>query len=460
MTVTREQHSRSRRPGLTKKAASNGQVSAQVPTRSRRKPTKLDEAIVSAAASTAIESNNSGETHAAVLARFAKTATDGKAATPTTTPTESATVRSQPKLSIVEPLHEVEHEEAEYESLADRKREAGDYSLRDLPYGPPPDLLADPFLDPEGPTVPYAPGGSGKGLVSLALIKKMLDDPRIDRIGVLDYENHEREWGWRARAMGFTGLELERVKYLAPYGRKWGGEMGKPGALIKIADEIRAWCDRLNISYLVVDSYTAATTSSDAMGGEKSATEYFTALQHIGRASETLAHVAASAEKFPPKPFGSIFIHNWSRRTWALAAEQQDDQLRIEFRNMKVNAGARAKPQAAVFTFNRDRIIYHFEAVTLKLADVFAEILAETKKPTSIPQIISGYGDRTGDKVSRQAVYKTLDRDRQRFEKTEGGALWQLATLATDRETSGAMSEERARTNLEDILEDKSEAAK
>src|SRR5205814_7943932 len=108
--------------------------------------------------------------------------------------------------------------------------EESNYSLKDLPHGPPPALLADPFLDPEGHTVIYAPGGTGKGLLAVHLIHRILDDPRIDNVGVLDYENHEREWGWRSRAMGYSDSELERVKYLAPYGSKWGNDLGPRGA--------------------------------------------------------------------------------------------------------------------------------------------------------------------------------------------------------------------------------------
>src|SRR4029079_6887541 len=120
------------------------------------------------------------------------------------------------------------------------------------------------------------------------------------------------------------------------------------------------------VTYLVVDSYTVATSNGDTIGGETAAREYFTALSTIGRPSLTIAHVRGNSGRFPDRPFGSVFVHNLARETWAVetlpTAEGEREPyapalVAIELRNMKANGRSKAAAQFATFSFFADGTI-------------------------------------------------------------------------------------------------------
>jgi hypothetical protein len=95
---------------------------------------------------------------------------------------------------------------------------------------------------------------------------------------VLDYEGHEREWGSRLRGLGLTDEELAHVHYRAPFGSDWTAVRGE---LDKVADLVREDAQRVNATYLVVDSYTFATSTGDTMGGAAAAQEYGVSLRQF-----------------------------------------------------------------------------------------------------------------------------------------------------------------------------------
>jgi len=216
----------------------------------------------------------------------------------------------------------------------------GGRTAADLPAGPPPPTLAGPFLDPDGATILFGRGGHGKGVTACWLNQQLVTAGGTTMI--LDFEGHEREWGSRLRGLGMTDADLGRIHYRAPFGADW---TAPTGALSIIAPAIRADCDRLGITYIVVDSYSPATSNGDTMGGESAAREYFGALARIGRPSLTIAHVRGDSERFPERPFGSVFVHNFARSTWVIHAEGDQDNdgmdatqpnvLRLELRNQK-----------------------------------------------------------------------------------------------------------------------------
>ena len=82
---------------------------------------------------------------------------------------------------------------------------------------------------------------------------------------------------------------------------------------------------RLGVTYLVVDRYWVATSNGDTMGGEAAAREYFTGLALIGLPTLTIAHVRGDSGKFPDRPFGSVFVHNLARETWAVERLGDDE---------------------------------------------------------------------------------------------------------------------------------------
>lgn len=316
--------------------------------------------------------------------------------------------------------------------LIEREPTIGTRTAADLHHGTPPDQLAGPFLTPEGPTIMYARGGTGKGITTCWLIQQLVARGHV--VMILDYEGHEREWGSRLRGLGMTDADLASVHYRAPFGADW---TATTGALSQVAALIRDDCERLDITYLVVDSYSVATSNGDTMGGEAAAREYFTALATVGLPSLTIAHVRGDSGRFPERPFGSVFVHNLARETWAVerlgddAPETDPDLIRVgphivslELRNKKSNGRAASGPRFVSFSFHGDgTITVDTDRHGGQLADLLAAILADG--PLTVPKIAAAIKEDTGDGVDDRTIRRTLRRHTRRFiEGTSRPRTW------------------------------------
>lgn len=301
----------------------------------------------------------------------------------------------------------------------------------DLPYGPPPPQLAGEFLTPEGPTVLYGPGGVGKGITACYLALLLVRSGHV--VMILDYEGHEREWGSRLRGLGASEEELAKIHYRAPFGADWSAPTG---ALEAVADAVREDAARLGVTYLMIDSYSVATSSGDALGGQEAAKEYASALTRIGLPSLTIAHVTGNATKWPDRPFGSVFVHNLARETWAVEGigKQDDDRdvalpgphiVELEFRNRKSNGRASAAPQFLTFEFYADDTITVVDGrlAAPTIADRVTDVLTE---PLTLKQIAAAIKEDTGEAHSEQTLLKTLKRRSDLFtvSKAQRPAKW------------------------------------
>lgn len=316
----------------------------------------------------------------------------------------------------------------------------------DLPFGDPPDPIVPPFLDPEEPTVVYGPGGTGKGYFAswLAILaRRARYSPMI-----LDYESHEREWGSRIRNLGASSEEMLGIHYRNPWAPEWGE---RRGVLIEVADIVRVECDRIGADLLIIDSYLPAAGSSEAMGGQAGALDYFGGLARIGRPSLTIAHVAAGGPKFPDKPYGSIFVHNLARETWAVeqldvpevAIEPgtihiQPTVLALELRNKKRATSMKTKPQFITFSFfpdghiEVDRTDSSTGSAKRAASDLAIEVLTGAPKPLTYDQIVKAILDSTGEVVSQATLRAAFSRGKAKglvemAGKTAGGReSWRL----------------------------------
>lgn len=310
----------------------------------------------------------------------------------------------------------------------------GGRTAADLSSGPPPDQLVPPFIDPDGPVILFGKGGACKGITSCWLIAQLI---RADhQVMIVDYEGHEREWGSRLRGLGLADEELRRVHYRAPFGTDW---TAPTGSLSEVALAVRADCDRLGITYVVVDSFSPATSNGDTMGGEAAAREYFGALVKIGRPSLTIAHVRGDAEKFPDRPFGSVFIHNYARETWAIYAEADADndpddpsrpaRVHVELRNQKKSGGPKARPQLLAVEFYGDGSLVVTKERTAEqpLDDAIAGVLQSG--PMTVKAIVAAIKE-DGRDVGPDTVSTTLKRHADRFavEGDKRPRRWALRT--------------------------------
>ena len=306
----------------------------------------------------------------------------------------------------------------------------GTRTARDLRHGTPPPQLVGPFLTSEGPTVLYVRGGTGKGLLACWLSRELVRSGHV--VMVVDFEGHEMEWGFRLRGLGLTDDELARIHYRAPFAPDW---TAPKGSLWTVADAIRDDAARLGVTYLIVDSYSVATSNGDTMGGEAAAREYFSGLTRIGLPSLTIAHVRGDSGKFPERPFGSVFVHNLARETWAVERIGDDDPeavdsdeirfgpdvVSLELRNKKANARPKSAAQSVTFSFFADGTI---EVATdlpagRSVADLAASVLADG--PLTLAKIAAAIKEDTGQVVSEDALRVTLKRHPQRFEQTTTG---------------------------------------
>jgi hypothetical protein len=309
-------------------------------------------------------------------------------------------------------------------------RTIGARTAADLRHGPPPDQLAGVFLTAEGDTVIYARGGTGKGLLACWLARQIVRAGHV--VMVVDFEGHEMEWGARLRGLGLTDDELGRIHYRAPFGSDW---TAPTGSLAAVADAIRDDAVRRGVTYLMVDSYSVATSNGDTMGGEAAAREYFSGLARIGLPSLTIAHVRGDSGKFPDRPFGSVFVHNLARETWAVEQLGNDEPDAIEpdvirfgphvvapeLRNKKANARPKSAAQFVTFSFFADGTI---EVASdgpggRSVADLAADALADG--PLPLPKIAAAIKEDTGKVVSLENVRSALARHPRRFVQDKTG---------------------------------------
>jgi hypothetical protein len=321
--------------------------------------------------------------------------------------------------------------------IAARASAIGNRTAADLRHGTPPDQLADPFLTPEGPTVIYARGGTGKGMVACWWTQQLVAGGHV--VMLVDFEGHEREWGSRLRGLGLTDDELRRVHYRAPFSSDW---TAPTGSLAAVAGLIRGDAERHGVTYLIVDSYSVATSNGDTMGGEQAAREYFSGLARIGLPSATIAHVRGDSGKFPDRPFGSVFVHNLARETWAVERIGDEpeaiygDEIRfgpyvvaLELRNRKSNGRPAARAQFVTFSFHIDGSI---EVQTDRpggrtVADLAADVLADG--PMTIAKIAAAIREDTGQTFDETTLRKSLTRHPRRFIQSTDSRprTWSLA---------------------------------
>lgn len=298
----------------------------------------------------------------------------------------------------------------------------GSLTARDLPCGQAPAPLIAPFLTRDEGTLIYAKGGTGKGLLACWQIMELVRLGHI--IMIYDGEGHRREWGSRLRAMGLTDEELGHIHYRSPSSDEW---KAAGVTLPETQDLIKADCDALGVTVLIIDSYTYAAATGAEMGGAGPAAEFWDALKRIGRTSVVLAHNTGAATRFPDRPFGSVHVKNGSREAWAVEkveGEQiefdhdtnplQPRVVALEARCTKMSErDDTVPPQFITFSFFHDGHIEvtRPEKAKQNLADIIIEALGSTAR--TVKQIVAAIKEDTGQTRSTDTVETTLKRLKQ-----------------------------------------------
>jgi hypothetical protein len=297
----------------------------------------------------------------------------------------------------------------------------GTVTADELPSGAPPAMLAEGWLHPEEGTGIYGKGGTGKGITSAYLAGLLAFEG--ERVLIVDFENHPREWGTRLAALGLGADVVKSIHYVSPYGQTWEASIG---SFDKVAGQLRAECDRLDITYLIIDSYTSSSDagSSEALGGQEAAQLFAKAAQSIGRPYLLLAHVNGAANRHPERPFGSVHVHNLCFRfSWSVEEHEAptradpDDPTRpatvtLEFRNQKHNDQPKADDRVLSFAFyvNGDMTVLERTNAKRQVLDMVVAALIDTPLLTTA-QVRKAIRDRYEQDVPEDSIRKAISRD-------------------------------------------------
>jgi hypothetical protein len=174
-----------------------------------------------------------------------------------------------------------------------------DSALRPLLFG---------MLEPDGPNLLYAAGGTGKGTTCAWLIAEAV------KVGIrpmiYDAENHPREW--RRRVTGL-GVAPERVVYVQPYELPTV-LLGKP--LYQVVPHLGSIAQAAECGILFIDSILAAANLSEEglKSDARAPYQYVTALGELGIPSVSLGHTPKNS--LEGDPYGSVSWINAMRLTW------------------------------------------------------------------------------------------------------------------------------------------------
>jgi hypothetical protein len=226
--------------------------------------------------------------------------------------------------------------------------------------GPPPDLIGDVGWDPEGLTILYGQGDSGKGVVTASDIAAMTR--RGTRVLIADFEGHPSEWQRRIKGQGG---DLTRVVIAEPNAFGWRGAQG---AFWDVADDLRTVADDFGAEWVFVDSITTATVGAKDPYSSDTPVKFAIACQRMGRPVGALAHVTKTDDL--TYPFGSIHWHTQARTTHSLV-KLPGDKRTLEHRKQG-NRPWRGKFDVAIT----------FDDVAGVIDTTFARIDADAPGPT------------------------------------------------------------------------------
>ena len=288
---------------------------------------------------------------------------------------------------------------------------------------PVPPQMIPPFLTPNGITIIYGPGGVGKGLFTVYLMMQLIRQGK--KTLIVDFESHEQEWGDRKKRLGLTDEESKNLFYLAPFSEDWNGERG---TFAQMHLDIKQVCEDNNIDVILVDSYIPATDGDESMGGQKGAKDFFEALRIIGKPGCVIAHVTKDGGRFPQYPYGSVYVNNFARETWAMEAaeteivdikdsfaEEDTEVVALELRQKKSNSSKKVPSYLITFICTPDKIT--FSEITSDKLSIRAMISSVLVVPMTINEIIEAIKtDYDKDYIS-QNIKTTLERNPSLFEK-------------------------------------------
>lgn len=173
-------------------------------------------------------------------------------------------------------------------------------------------------ISPDGHTIVFGPGDSGKGVIVCSWVHQHVEDG--GKVLLLDFEDHPEEWARRLDGLGgpdmFGGDPILHVSPL-----RTALVTDARGVSAINWDGLYAAADTMSASLIVIDSIAYAVPGRDP-SEPGTATEYSRLIQPFGTPVVSLAHMNRMGDE--RYPFGSVFWHAGARITWSLVAEGDD----------------------------------------------------------------------------------------------------------------------------------------
>lgn len=209
--------------------------------------------------------------------------------------------------------------------------------------------LLHPYIEIDGATVMFGPGGTGKSMLAVALAfqvatgEGILGSLRAEAHPVLylDWEANEHIHAGRTRAVAHALGHDESTRGLLYY-----RQMTSP--LSAAVPWLRRFIAQRAIGLIVVDSMTPARGSSEHATYESASMRLYDALRSLGIAALVIDHVskgaiqAARGSGEAVLPYGSIMSLNRARNAWLVtqgALEGQAACYCLSLEHVKTNNG-------------------------------------------------------------------------------------------------------------------------
>ncbi len=230
--------------------------------------------------------------------------------------------------------------------------------LTDHPDPGRPQFLIPPLVEADGVTVLFAPGGSGKSMLSLLVTLTVASG--APQAGVL-FDGGPSVVGpvaildWEAGAV----TQKRRLDRLAQ-----GLAMNPPRNILyrRETAPLHSTVDRLaeqfeeeGVVFAVVDSLGLAR--GGAPEDAEATIRTFAAMRELGVPVLAIDHLAKAQMDVKPgqrHAIGSVYTTNASRRAWALTGRSDGTSMVVRVECTKVNDGLRPEPRAWRFTFDPD----------------------------------------------------------------------------------------------------------
>lgn len=224
-----------------------------------------------------------------------------------------------------------------------------------------PQFLVPPIVEADGVTVVFAPGGSGKSMLSLVVALTVatgapqagaLFDGAATTSGpvaILDWESGPVVQKRRMERLA-AGLMLDPPRNVL-YRRE-------TAPLHSTVDRLAERFEEEGVVFAVVDSLGLAR--GGAPEDAEATIRVFAAMRELGVPVLAIDHLAKAQMDTKPgqrQAIGSVYTTNASRRAWALTGRSDGNATVVRVECTKVNDGLRPAPRAWRFIFDPDRTL-------------------------------------------------------------------------------------------------------